>query len=72
MRLLIIIVNASNPTKYTSLSNQTCMIWPALINLHPHEYSQELHSCPFAVKLDRIVGSCNTSNDLSNKVRVFQ
>ena len=32
--------------------------------------SQEFHYYPFAVKLDRCVGSCNTLNDLSNKVCV--
>ena len=42
----------------------------ALINLHPNEYSQELYYYPFVVKLDRSVGSCNTLNDLSNKVCV--
>ena len=43
---------------------------PTLINLHPNEYSQEFHYYSFAVKLDRCVGSFNTLNDLSNKVRV--
>ena len=43
---------------------------PTLINLHPNEYSQEFHYYTFAVKLDRCVGSCNTLNDLPNKVRV--
>ena len=38
------------------------------INLHPNEYSQEFHYYPFAVKLDRCIGSCNTLNDLFNKV----
>ena len=42
------------------LSNQKCMIQPTFINLHPNEYSQEFHYYPFAVKLDRCVGSCNT------------
>ena len=51
-----------------SLSNQKCIIQPILINLHPHKYSQEIHHYPFAVKLDRCFGSCNTLNDLSNKV----
>ena len=46
------------------------MIQPTLINLHPNEYSQEFHYYPFAVKLDRWVGSCNTPNNLSNNVRV--
>ena len=46
------------------------IIQPTLINLHPNEYSQEIHYYPFAVKGDRCVGSCNTLNDLSNKVCV--
>ena len=45
------------------------MTQPTLINLHPNECSQEFHY-PFAVKLDRCVGSCNTLNDLCNKVCV--
>ena len=53
-----------------SLSNQKCITQPTLINLHPNEYSQEFHYYPFSVKLDRCVGSCNTLNDLSNKVCV--
>ena len=65
--LLSSIVDASNQTKFISLSNQKCKIQPTLINLHPNEYSQEFHYYPFAVKLDRCVGSCNTLNDLSNK-----
>ena len=46
------------------------MIQPTLINLHPNECSQELHYYPFAVNLDRCVGSCNTLNNLSNKACV--
>ena len=34
MGLLINIVNASNHTKYVSLSNQKCEIQPTFINLH--------------------------------------
>ena len=64
------IVNASNHTKCVLLSDQKCMIQPAFINLYPNEYSQEFHYYPFSVKLDRCVGSCNTLNDLSNKVCV--
>ena len=33
-----------------------------------NEYSQKLRYYPFLVELDRCVGSCNTLNDLSNKV----
>ena len=62
------IVNASNYTKCVSLRNQKCMTQPTLINLHPNEYSQEFHYCPFVIKLDRL--NCNTLNDLSNKVYV--
>ena len=50
--------------------NQKCTIPPNLINLHYNEYSQQLFQYPFAVKLDRCVGSCNTRNDLSNKVYI--
>ena len=55
-------------TKCVSLSNQKCMIQPTLINLHTNEYSEEFHCSPFAVKLDRCIGSCNTLSNLSNKV----
>ena len=46
------------------------MIQPALINLHPNEYSKKFQYYPFAVKFDRCVGSCYTLNDLSNKIWV--
>ena len=59
-----------NHKKCVSLSNQKCMIQPTLINLNPNEYSQEFHYDPFSVKLDRCAGSCNTFNDLPNKVQV--
>ena len=65
------IVNASNHTKRVSLSNQKCEIQATLVNLHPNEYSQELHYSPFVVKLDKCVRSCNTLNDISNKVCVL-
>ena len=68
--LLTSIVNTSNHTKCISLSNQKCEVQPTLINLHPDEYSQELHYYPFTIKLEKCVGSCNTLNDLSNKVCV--
>ena len=68
MELLISIVKASNHTKRVSFTNQKCMTRPTLINYYPNEYSQEFHYHPFAVKLNICVGSCNTLNDLSNKV----
>ena len=76
--LITNIVNASNHIKCVSLSNQKCQIQPTLINLHPNEYShlhpneysQELHYYPFAVEIDRCIESCNTPNNLSNKVCV--
>ena len=68
IELLTSIVSASNHTKCVSLRNQKCKIQPTLVNLHLNESSQEFHCYPFSVKLDRCVGSCNTLNDLSNKV----
>ena len=46
------------------MNNEKCKIQPNLINLLPNDYSQELHYCLFAVKLDRFVGRCNILNDL--------
>ena len=63
MGLLISIVTASNNTKCISLSNQKCIIQPTLINLHRNEYNHEFHYHPFAIKLDRCDGSCNTLNE---------
>ena len=70
IELLTSLVKASNHTKCASLSNQKCTTQPTIINLHSNEYTQGLHYYPFAVSLDRCVGSCNTLNDLSNKVCV--
>ena len=64
MGLLICIVNASDRTKWVSLSHQKRKILPTLINLHPNEYNQELRYYPFTVKLDRCAGSCTSLNDL--------
>ena len=69
MGLLISIVNASNHTKRVSLSNQKCDIQPTF-HLHPNEYSQEFHFYSFTFKLGKCLGSCNTLNDLSNKICV--
>ena len=68
IELLNGLVNGWNHTKFLSLSNHKCMIQPTFIKLYPTEYSQEFHNYPFAVKLDRCVGSCSILNDLSNKV----
>ena len=46
------IVNWSNNKKFVSLSNHKCMIQPTVIDLHPNDYNQEFHYCPFAVKID--------------------
>ena len=64
------IISASNHTECVSISNQKRMTQPTLINLHPNEYSQELHHYPFGVKLDSCLGNCNTPNELFNKVCV--
>ena len=71
VELLTILVNGFNHTKYVLLRNQKCMIQSTLINLHPNEYSQKLHYYPSAVELDRYDESCNTLNDLSNKVCIL-
>ena len=68
--LLANTVNASNHTKCVFLGNQKCEIQPTFINLHLNEYSQEFHFYPFTVKSGKCVGSCNTLNDLPNKVCV--
>ena len=65
------VVNASSHTKCVLLSNQECTAQPTIINLHLIEYTQGLHYYPFPVNLDRCVGSCNTLNDLCNKVCVI-
>ena len=50
------------------LNNQKCEIQPTFSNLHPNKCSQEFHCYPFTAKLEKCVGSCNSLNDLSNKV----
>ena len=64
------IANTPDHVKCISLNNQQCMIQTTLINLHSNEYLEELGYYPFAVNLKRCMGSCNTLNDLSNKVCV--
>ena len=54
------VVNASCHKKCVFLSNQKGKIQPSLINLYSNEYTQGLCYYPFAVNLDRCVGSCNT------------
>ena len=52
------------------LSNQRRMAQPNLINLHLKEYSQELCCYSCAVNLDRCAGSCDTLDDLYDKVYI--
>ena len=68
--LLTSLVNASNYTKCVSLNNQQCMIQPVFINLYPNEYSQGIRYYPFAINLDRCVGSYNTLDYLSSRLCV--
>ena len=63
MGLLVNIINAFNHAKCVLLSNQK-------LEDSTYEYSQEFHYYPFAVKLDKFLGSCNTLNDLFNIVCV--
>ena len=62
IRLFTELVHGSNHTSCISISNQNFRIQPTHINLHPNEYSQELHYYPFAVKLDRCAGSWRNKN----------
>ena len=70
IELLTGLVNASNHTKCVSLSNKNCRTKLTIVNLHPNEHTQGLHYYPFAVNLDKFIGSCNTLNDLSDEVCV--
>ena len=63
-------VNSSNYKKCVSLTNQKWTTQATIINLYRNESTHGLHYYPFAVNLDRYLGSCNAFNDLSNKVRV--
>ena len=64
--LLTSMVNSSNHTKCVSLSNKKCEIRPTFTKLHCNKCSQKFHYYPFAVKLDRCVGSCNTLNPIQD------
>ena len=64
IELLTSIVNTFNHTKRVFLINQQCKTRATLIHLHPNEYSQRLHYYPFAINLDRLVGSCNILNPI--------
>ena len=70
IRLLADIVSAIDHTKCVSLSNQKFTTQRTIINLYSNEYTQGLHYYPYAVNLDKCVGSCNTLNDLSNTLCV--
>ena len=72
IRLLTSIVNYSNHTECISVNNQQCMFHDlaTLINLNHNEYGQGLCYYPFTVNLDRQFGSCNTLNDVSNRLCV--
>ena len=68
--LTSLVSNTSTHTKCVFFSYQKCDIQLNFTNLHPNEYSQELHYYLFTVKLDKCDGNCNTFNNLSNKVCV--
>ena len=65
--LLARIASASSHMKCVFLSNHECTTQPTMINLHHKKDTQGLSYYPFAVNLDRCVGSCNPLNDLYNK-----
>ena len=66
--LLTSIPSASYYKSYMSLSIDKCMTQVTLINLRPNEYRQELRYYLFAINLNSCAGSCNTPDDLCNKV----
>ena len=66
--LLTGIVSVTNHTECVSLGNQKFTTQPTVVNLHPNEHTQGLHHYLFLVNLNRCVGSCNTHNNMSNKV----
>ena len=74
LKMLIVIlsniVNGSNHKKCSSLNKPKRLIQATLLKLHLHANSQEFHYYSFEVEIYRCVGSCNTLNDLSNKVCV--
>ena len=51
-------------------SNEKFTTQRTIINLCSNEYTRGLYYYPFLVNLYKCVGSCNTLNDLSNKVCV--
>ena len=69
-RSLASIFNTAGHTECTFSNNQQVMSQLTLINLHTNEYIEGFHNCPFAINLDRSMGSCNTLNDLYYKVCV--
>ena len=46
------------------------MTLPTLINLNRDEYMKGLQYYPFAVNLDKCTGSCNSLNDLFNRIYI--
>ena len=55
---------------WTKKINNACISQPILINLHLSEYTQGLRYYPYSVYLDKCKGSCNTLDDISNKICV--
>ena len=68
--LLNRIANACNLTNCVPLNGQQCMSQHTLIHLYPNNYGQGLCYYPFVVNLDKCIRSCNTLDDMSNKVYV--
>ena len=54
----------SDRTKHTSLNSEPCLARPTLIGLN----SNKLQYYLFMVSLDVCNGSCNTYDDLSNRI----
>ena len=65
---VVSIANTPGHKTCISLNNQQSMTQATLINLHPNEYIEGLRYYPFALNLDRCMGSCSTPNGLSNRI----
>ena len=46
------------------------MTRPTLINVNADKYNQGLRYCPFIVNIDKRNGSCNTLDDIPDKICV--
>ena len=66
--IVLLSFSRSLATKYISLNNEPCLARPTLIDLNSDELSRGLFHYSFMISLGRVGGSCNTLDDLSNRI----